>query len=55
MERRCSRCGIPLTAILDRNGDLLLHFFGGAAGPLRDDLNVVAGHVRIRFHRQIVE
>ena len=46
---------MPLTAILDRNGDLLLDFFGGAAGPLRDDLNVVAGHVGIGFHGQIVE
>ena len=39
----------------DRDGDLLLHFFGRAAGPLRDDLDVVIGHVRIGFHRQIVE
>ena len=46
---------MPFTAILDRNGDLLLDFFGGAAGPLRDDLDVVVGYVGIRFHRQIVE
>ena len=39
----------------DGNGDLLLHFFGGAAGPLRDDLNVVVGHVGIGFDRQIVK
>ena len=39
----------------DGNGDLLFDFFGGAAGPLRDDLHVVVGHVRIGFHRQIVE
>ena len=39
----------------DRDGDLLLHFFGGAAGPLGDDLDVVVGDVRIRFDRQVVE
>jgi hypothetical protein len=32
---------------LDGNGDLLLYFLGGAAGPLGDDLNVVVGYVAI--------
>ena len=40
---------------LDGNGDLLLDFFGGVAGPLRDDLDVVVGDVGIGFHRQVVE
>ena len=37
---------------LDRDRDLLLDIFGGAARPLGDDLNVVIGHVRIRFDRE---
>ena len=36
----------------DRHGDLLLHLLGGAARPLRDDLDVVVRHVRIRLYRQ---
>ena len=40
---------------LKRNGDLLLHLFGGAARPLGDDLDVVVGHVGIRFDGQAVE
>ena len=40
---------------LKRNGDLLLDFFGRAAGPLRDDLNVVIRNVRVRLHRKIVK
>ena len=39
----------------DGDSDLLLHLFGGAAGPLRDDLDVVVGDVRIGFHRQVVK
>ena len=39
----------------DGNGDLLLHLFGGAAGPLRDDLNVVVGDIGIGFDREIVK
>ena len=33
----------------DGDGDLLLDFFGGAAGPLGDDLHVVVGDVRDRL------
>jgi len=40
---------------LERNRNLLLYFFCGAAGPLCDDLDIVIGNVWIRFHRQIVE
>ena len=39
----------------DGNGDLLFDLFGGAAGPLGDDLDVVVRDVRIGFHRQVVE
>ena len=39
----------------ERNRDLLLHFFRGAARPLRDDLHIVVGDVRIGFDGQIVE
>ena len=39
----------------ERNRDLLLDLLGRDPGPLRDDLDVVVGHVRIRFDRQIVE
>ena len=37
------------------DGDLLLDLFGGASGPLRDDLNVVVGNVRVSFDREILE
>ena len=43
------------SAISMRNGDLLLHFFRRAPGPLRNDLDVVIGNVGIGFDRQIVE
>ena len=39
----------------DGNGDLLLHFFGGAAGPLGDDLHVVVGDIGIGFDGEIVK
>ena len=39
----------------ERNRDLLLHFFGGAARPLRDDLDVIVGDVGVGFHRKVVE
>src|ERR1700688_1962034 len=39
----------------DWNGDLLFHFFGGVAGPLRDHLHVVVGDIGVSFHWQIVE
>ena len=38
-----------------RDGDLLLDLFGGAAGPLRDDLDVVVGDVGIGLDGQVVE
>ncbi len=39
----------------DGDGDLLLDFFGGAAGPLGDDLDVIVGDVRIGFDGKAVE
>ena len=39
----------------DGDGDLLLHFFRRAAGPLGNDRDVVIGDVGIGLHRQIVE
>ena len=40
---------------LDGDGDLLLNLFGGASGPLRDDLDVVVGDVGVGFDGQVVE
>src|ERR1700757_753875 len=37
------------------NSNLLLDFFGGMSGPLRDDLGVRIGHIGIRFDGQIVK
>src|SRR5262249_42641146 len=34
---------------------LLFHFFGRAARPLCNHIDVVVGHVRIRLHRQAVK
>ncbi len=39
----------------DRDRYLLFYFFGGASRPLRDNLDVVAGHVGIRLHRQVAK
>src|SRR5277367_3446059 len=39
----------------DWDGDLLFDFFGGAAGPLGDYLDVIVGDVGIRFYRKSVE
>ena len=39
----------------ERDRDLLLDLFGGDPGPLRDDIDVVVRHVRIRFDRKLVE
>ena len=55
VERRCVKCGRPFICDFDRNRDLLLDFFGGAAGPLRDHLDVVIGNVGIGFDRKIVK
>jgi hypothetical protein len=40
---------------LDGNGDLLLDFFGGTAGPLGDDPDVLVGHIGVRLNRQVVK
>src|SRR5579883_1654065 len=40
---------------LDRNCDLLLHFFSGPAWPLRNYRNVVVGNIGISLDRQIVK
>src|SRR5579872_6988776 len=40
---------------LQRDGDLLLHFLGGMAGPLGDDLGVGVGDVWVGLDGQIVE
>ena len=39
----------------ERDCDLLFDFFGGVAGPLRDDLRVGVGDVGIGFDGQGVE
>ena len=45
----------PVHLDFDGNGDLLFHFFGGAARPLGDDLNVIVGDVGVGFDRKIVK
>ena len=45
----------PVHHDFDGDGDLLLHLFGRAAGPLRDHCDVVVGDVGIRLDGQIVE
>src|SRR5579859_5423655 len=40
---------------LDRNRDLLFHFFRGPARPLRNDRHVIVGHVGIGFDRESME
>jgi hypothetical protein len=40
---------------LNRNRDLLLDFFGGAPGPLRDDVDISIRNVRVRFDRKCVK
>ncbi len=42
-------------ADLEGDGDLLLDVFGGAAGPLGDDVDVVVGYVGIGFDGEVVE
>ena len=42
-------------ADLERDGDLLLDLFGGAAGPLGDDGDVVVGDVGVGLHGEVVE
>src|SRR5580693_2603267 len=45
----------PVHLDFDGNGDLLLDLFGGAAGPLGDDLDVVVGDVGIGLDGKVVE
>ncbi len=45
----------PVHHDFDGNRDLLLHFFGRPARPLRDDLDVVVGDVGVRFDGQVAE
>src|ERR1700676_632164 len=40
---------------LQRNGDLLFNFLGGMPRPLRDDLGIGVGHIRIGFDGQSVK
>ena len=56
------RCGAQILQMrnarhhdLDRNRDLLLHFLGRPARPLRDDGDVVVGDIGVRLDRQVVE
>ena len=46
---------MPFIWIFDGDGNLLLDLFGGAAGPLGDDLDVVVGDVGVGFYRQRTE
>ena len=39
----------------ERDRDLLLDLLGGDSRPLRDDIDIVVRHVRIRFDRKLVE
>ena len=45
----------PVHHDFKRDGDLLLHLFGRAPGPLRDDLDVVIGHIGVGFDGQSLE
>ena len=47
--------GYAVHDVFQRNRHLLLDLFRGDSRPLRDDLDIVVGHVRIRFHRKLVE
>src|SRR5690348_14359083 len=42
----------PIHLNLDRNGYLLFDLFRCPTRPLRDDVDVVVGHIRISFHGQ---
>src|ERR1700676_5008638 len=45
----------PVQGDFERNRDLLFDFFGGVAGPLRDDLRVGVGDVGIGLDGQIAK
>src|SRR5579863_548915 len=47
--------GNPVHHDLDGDRNLLFHFLGRAARPLRNDGYVIVGDVGIRFHRQVVK
>src|SRR5581483_4783078 len=47
--------GNPGHLDFDRYCNLALDLFGTAAGPLRDDLNVIVGYVRIGLDGQVFE
>jgi hypothetical protein len=55
VDRRCCTVRQAVHHDFDRYGDLLLDLFGGAARPLRNDLNVVVGDVRVRFDGKTLE
>ena len=40
---------------LERDADLLLYFFGSAARPLRDDLDIVVGNVGVSLDRKVLK
>ena len=54
-ERRCDHAGDAVHHDFERNGDLLLDLLRRDSRPLRDDLDVVVRHVRIGFHRKLME
>ena len=45
----------PVHLYLDRNRDLLLDFFRGPPGPLRNHLHVIVRDVRIGLYRQVMK
>ena len=54
-ERKMRHSGDAVHDDFERYGDLLLDLFGRDSRPLRDDLDVVVGHVRIGFHGKLVK
>ncbi len=50
-----NKVGNTVHAIFERNGYLLFNLFGGDAGPLRDDFDVVVGDIGIGFHGELME
>ena len=57
-ERECAQVSYARDAVhhdFEGNRDLLLDLFGRHSGPLRDDLDVVVGHVGVSLHRKLME
>ena len=54
-ERRVGHLRDAVHDDFERDGDLLLDLLGRDARPLRDDLDVIVGHVRIGVDGQMVE